>query len=250
MLAGLVAGVVVADVAGDVGAQQGELARRRWCSVICSATATPRGYGEAQRGMSRNGCRGRRGSREPEDLLAEDVVLDLVGAAGDRLGGHRDQHLGDDTASSDRARSMPSAPASMPAPRPRCGRRLARACRAILRTRGRPTARAAARWPVQRVSAASARAGHAVAGDRAVAPPGESASSGTRSTRPARCGYHRRWRRTRPPRRRPRARPARRRVDGPPPDGAKPRSWASVVRATRQPSPGAPTRCRPAPGRR
>src|SRR5262245_50128035 len=33
---------------------------------------------------------------EPEDALTEDVVLDLVGAPGDRLGRHRHQDLGDD----------------------------------------------------------------------------------------------------------------------------------------------------------
>ena len=50
---------------------------------------------------------------QAEDLLAEDVVLDLVGAAGDRLRRDRDEDLGDTPSSGRRRRrrACPSAPA-------------------------------------------------------------------------------------------------------------------------------------------
>ena len=44
-------------------------------------------------------------SRQAEGPLAKDVVLDLIGAAGDRLGWHRNQNLGDDAAEGPSGRS-------------------------------------------------------------------------------------------------------------------------------------------------
>jgi hypothetical protein len=80
------------------------------------------------RGTSRNGVTiDRRLLREPQDPFADDVTLDLVGTARDRLLGHRHQAS---------ATSAGSGPAGGP-PRPRCGPRAA-ACDDLRRVAQRP----------------------------------------------------------------------------------------------------------------
>ena len=150
---------------------------------------------------------------QPEDALPEDVVLDLVGAAGDRDGRDRHEHLGDGAierrvgrheharGAGDRGvhaggRARDGAAGEL-ADRPLRPRRTAEGARRGRAVGGRAARRGRARWR------------RAIAWRTTGSPerPVALAPGMTRSTRPARCGYQRYGSATRscvlrPPRRR------------------------------------------------